>query len=63
VDSSRQRQNRHFFLNLAILGSVASRLVLIEMVMGGHDRSDSTKPIAQHFQRHRFPAEIIGHAV
>ncbi|RWY88493.1 hypothetical protein EHI44_10525 [Rhizobium leguminosarum] len=30
---------------------------------GGMTLADSTKPIAQHFKHHRFPAEIIGHAV
>jgi hypothetical protein len=55
-------RNRHFFLNSAILGSIALRLVLVEMVMGGRQyRFD--QPIAQHFKRHRVPAETIGHAV
>ncbi|MGO6689904.1 hypothetical protein, partial [Rhizobium leguminosarum] len=62
LDCSRQMRNRHFFLNSAILGSIALRLVLIEMVMGGRQyRFD--QPIAQHFKRHRVPAETIGHAV
>lgn len=55
-------RNRHFFLNSAILGNIALRLVLIEMVMGGRPyRFD--QPVDQHFKRHRFPPEIIGHAV
>ncbi|CAK03857.1 hypothetical protein HFN06_28470 [Rhizobium leguminosarum] len=51
-----------FFPNSAILGNIALRLVLIEMVMGGRPyRFD--QPVDQHFKRNRFPAEIIGHAV
>jgi hypothetical protein len=49
-------RNRHFFLNSAILGSIALRLMLIEMVNGEVDRIDSTNQAPPL-------SEIIWHAV
>jgi len=52
-----------FSVIFAILGSVALPIGTDRDGNGGMTVADSTKPIAQHFKRHRFPAEIIGHCL